>query len=175
MKKVLLVASICLVAVVLTLTGCTGKAGAVYLSFNWTYAPDKFSTNDSHLPSTIYRNTDYKDADGSWWFRTYYWDSYYGVYWYYTLYYTLTAKDGGMFWKDGEVSKFQIYCPWDDYPTIAQTQNAMGEARSAPNSITGKQGDLGSSDKGKKVGEYTQINGGYELHVEIYTGSEPAK
>jgi hypothetical protein len=112
MKRYLRIAGLLLVGL-----GLLACKGTVYLTFDWTYAPDLFATDDYNLPATIYRGDQYKTDPGDYYFTTYWWDGMSG-YWYYTLHYTLSAHSG--LFPDDAV--FEIYCWYDDFPSILQLQ-----------------------------------------------------
>jgi hypothetical protein len=113
MKRILLIGLLALAA--LALTSCVGE---VYLSFDWSFTPYSFDTNDTRLPSTIYRGEEYETSPGSYYFTTY-WDT--GVITFYTIYYTLDAYTG--FLPDDAL--YEIYCWYDDFPEIYQYQSVV--------------------------------------------------
>jgi hypothetical protein len=162
MRRLISFAVIGLAAAILGLTGCSGPAGDVFLSFDWVNAPNSFNTTDPHLPTTIYRNTDYADAEG-----TYYFEYYHSVSgWTRWIYYTLTAHEGKLFFFPGKDAKFQIYC-WAYYdPELTQLQNVEGENPSMPAPSISRAEAAPTGGNRVKQYEYTETKGGYELHVE---------
>jgi hypothetical protein len=162
MRRLVSFAVIGLAAAILGLTGCSGPAGDVFLSFDWTYAPDSFYTTDPHLPTTITRTIDYADAEGTYYFEYFHYVSGY-LRW---LTYTLTAHEGKLLVFPGKDARFQIYC-WSFYdPEFTQLQNVESEGGSVPALTTRQAGAAPTEGNRVKQYEYTETAGDYELHVE---------
>ena len=162
MKRFVMTAALVLTVVLLALTGCSGPAGDVFISFDWVYAPDYFITTDSNLPGTIYRTTDYPTYAGDYYFE-YHHSVSGGTHW---IYYTLTAHDGTLLVFPGHDARFQIYCLAYDNPTFTQVENAVGPQETPPAaSITAREAAPTAGRRVKQY-EYTETVGGYDLHLE---------
>lgn len=101
MKKIM---AISIVAAALVLGACSmGPKGDVYLSFDWTYAPAWFDSDDPNLPDTLWRNVEYRTGEGDWYFEYYHAESGY-IRW---IHYTLKAHDG-LFGIPGDDAVFEL-------------------------------------------------------------------
>jgi hypothetical protein len=113
-------------------TGCWVYEGDVYLSFDWTYAPEWFDTDDPNLPSTIYRNAAYLTEEGDYYFEYYHAES--GcVRW---IWYTLTAYDGIAPYVPAEDARFELFLSAFSSPDLIQWKSVTGPAAGEPDSIS---------------------------------------
>ena len=86
-----------------------GPDGDVYLSFDWTWTPEWFLTDDPSLPDTILRNAEYATGEGDWYFEYYHEESGY-IRW---IHYSLEAHDG-FFGIPGEDAVFELFLSADE-------------------------------------------------------------
>jgi hypothetical protein len=129
MRKMLLLA---VAAAVLALAACCpGIDGDVYLSFNWTYTPEWFATNDPNLPDIIYRNAQYLTEEGTWYFEYYHDESGY-LRW---IQYTLEAHEGFLFGLPAEDAVFELFLSAFSNPDLIQWQSVTGEPADQPDGI----------------------------------------
>jgi hypothetical protein len=129
-KKMLLFAAVALALAAFTC--CVGPRGDVYLSFDWTYAPEWYSTDDPWLPDVIYRNVDYLTDEGTWYFEYYHAESGYTRW----IWYTLTAHDGALIVFPGEDARFQLFLSAFSDPDFIQWRGVAGEpATGQPDSM----------------------------------------
>lgn len=124
MKKI-----IYLLPLILMACGKDGEPGDTYVRFTWTgNQPYIFSTNNPAIPIVFYYGVDYITQPGTY---SLYYETFYGVNYWWSVNYTLTYKDGekgGIFkdGDDGEDSYFSINC--DPYgPYIYQVKSQQIE------------------------------------------------
>jgi hypothetical protein len=129
-KKTLSFAAVAL-ALAIVSGCCLGPRGDVYLSFDWTYAPEWFSTDDPHLPDVIYRNVDYLTDEGTWYFEYYHAESGYRRW----IWYTLTAHDGALLVIPGQDARFELFLSAYSDPDLIQWQSVAGTAAGEPDSV----------------------------------------
>jgi hypothetical protein len=104
-------------------TGCEkyGNAGNVYLKFTWTYSqPHTFTTNNSAIPTIFYYGVDYQSNPGTY---SLYYETFYGVNYWWSVNYTLTSKPGQAGNIDGDDSMFTINCA-PNGPYFYQTKSS---------------------------------------------------
>jgi hypothetical protein len=127
-KKIM---AITIVAAALVLGACwMGPDGDVFLSFDWTYAPEYFITDDPNLPDTIYRTARYLTDEGSYYFEYYHAESGY-IRW---ITYTLIAHDG-IFGIPGEDARFELFLAAFDDPDLIEWQSVAGAPAEVPEAI----------------------------------------
>jgi hypothetical protein len=159
MKKIM---AITIVAAALALGACwMGPDGDVYLSFDWTYAPEYFVTDDPCLPDTIYRTALYETQEGDYYFEYYHAESGYTRW----IHYTLTAHDG-FFGIPGEDARFELFLAAFDDPDIIQWQSVTGEASGQPDSIGASAGPAHAAGGLVTAFERTMESGGWTLSIQ---------
>jgi hypothetical protein len=159
MKKLM---AITIVAAALALGACgMGPDGDVYLSFDWTYAPEYFVTDDPSLPDTIYRKAIYLTDEGSWYFEYYHAESGY-IRW---IHYTLTAHDG-FFGIPGEDAQFELFLAAFDDPDLIQWQSVTGVPTDQPEAISTREAPAPSLVPLVPSFERTMESGGWTLELQ---------
>jgi hypothetical protein len=154
--------SIVIVSLALALvTGCAGPHGDVYLSFDWTYTPEWFDTDDPNLPDVIYRNAEYRTAEGDYWFEYYHAESGY-IRW---IGYTLTAYDGFAPCVPGEDARFELFLSAFSDPALIQWQSVTGPAADEPDSISASASPLRPEGRRVQNFERTMTSAGWTLEV----------
>lgn len=143
------------------ITGCMVFDGDVYLSFDWTYAPEWFDTDDPHLPSTIYRNAEYLTEEGNYYFEYYHAESGY-VRW---ISYTLTAHDGFAPCVPGEDARFELFLSAFSNPDFIQWQSVIGTAAEEPDSIPAAAAPARPDEQLVQTFEETMTSAGWTLSV----------
>jgi hypothetical protein len=141
--------------------GCTGPYGDVFIKFGWTYAPNGFDTTDPNLPSTIYRDTYYQTAQGSYYFEYTHIISGYTRW----IYYTLTANEGALYVFEGQDALFELYLYAYDDPELIQWQSAVGPAAEEPDSIAVSTAPMHPEDRRVQTWERTETRGGWTLSI----------
>lgn len=158
MKKIL---AISIVAAALALGGCwMGPEGDVYLSFDWTYTPEWFDTDDPYLPDTIYRQAIYPTGEGSYYFEYYHTESGYKRW----IYYTLTAHDG-FFGIPGEDAYFELFLAAFNDPDLIKWQSVAGDPVEQPDSVSAAAAPAPSLVPLVPSFERTLESGGWTLEV----------
>ena len=99
--------------------GCKGDPGRVYLSFDWVFTPSYLYLDDPNMPETIYRLENYITTQGSYYLE-YTSDSQF--HW---LYYTLSAQEGEIFFKDGANMYYEIGLWAYSEPSITSNARAV--------------------------------------------------
>ena len=156
MKRIMAIA---IVAAALALGACwMGPEGGVYLSFDWTYAPEYFVTDDPCLPDTIYRNALYETGEGEYYFEYYHAESGY-LRW---ISYTLTAHDG-FFGIPGDDAVFELFLAAFDDPDLIQWQSVTGAPTDKPEAIGGRTVPARSAGQLVPAFERTLESGGWTL------------
>jgi len=143
---------------------CPGPDGDVYLSFNWTYTPEWFATDDPNLPATIYRNAEYLCEEGTWYFE-YYHDESACRRW---IRYTLEAHEGYLIGVQGDDAVFELFLHAYSDPAFIQWQSVIGEPASQPDEVhgSGKSGRAGEQlapdfERTEERGRWTlEVQGG---------------
>jgi hypothetical protein len=159
MKKLM---AITIVAAALALGACwMGRDGDVYLSFDWTYAPEWFVTTDPSLPDTIYRRAIYPTEEGSYYFEYYHAESGYTRY----LYYTLTAHDG-FFGIQGDDAQFELFLAAFDDPDLIQWQSEAGAPADVIEAISTREAPTPSLAPLAPSFERTMESGGWTLELQ---------
>lgn len=119
-------------AAALALAACwPGLDGDVYLSFDWTYTPEWFATDDPHLPDTIYRNARYLTEEGTWYFEYYHDESGYRRW----IRYTLEAHEGYIIGVPGDDAVFELFLHAYSDPAFIQWQSVKGEVADQPDEV----------------------------------------
>jgi hypothetical protein len=159
MKKIM---AITVVAAALALGACwMGPDGDVYLSFDWTYTPEYFVTDDPNLPDTIYRKAIYLTDEGSHYFEYYHAESGY-IRW---ITYTLEAHDG-FFGIPGDDAEFELYLSAFEDPALIQWQSEAGEIARQPDSIQAATATPRAPDQLVPLFERTMESSGWTLEMQ---------
>jgi hypothetical protein len=160
MRKIL---SLAIVAAALALAACcVGSDGDVYLSFNWTYTPEWFATNDPNLPDTIYRTVEYPVEEGTWYFEYYHADS--GCKRWIT--YTLEAHEGFLLGMQGEDAVFELFLHAYSDPAFIQWQNIVGEAADQPEEVHAATVPVSTAEQRVPDFKQTMERGGWTLKIQ---------
>lgn len=159
MKKIILFA---IVAATLSLGACCfwGPEGDVYLSFDWTWTPEWFATDDDNLPDTIYRGALYETEEGSYYFEYYHAESGFTRW----IYYTLEAYDGAFGFK-GDDAVFELFLAAFDDPDLIQWQSEAGTPGVQPDAIVAAAATPHQPDQLVTRFERTIDRGGWRLEV----------
>ncbi|MCX7030822.1 MAG: hypothetical protein NTU62_11980 [Spirochaetes bacterium] len=142
-------------------TGCASPDGDVYISFDWTYTPEWFDTDDSNLPDTIYRNAEYVTGEGDYYFEYYHAESGY-IRW---IWYTLTAHDGVLPFVPGEDARFELFLSAFSDPAFIQWQSSTGAVSEEPDSITASASPRQPEDQRVQTFEQTLTSAGWTLSI----------
>ena len=145
--------------------------GDVYLSFDWTYAPEWFDTDDWNLPSTIYRNAEYLTEEGDYYFEYYHAESGY-VRW---IWYTLTAYDGLAPYVPAGDARFELFLSAFSSPDIIQWQSVTGTVAGEPDSISAAAAPARSDGQLVQTWEETTTNSGWTLSARGGVVETPAE
>ena len=159
MKKIIWFAGIALALALVT--GCFAPDGNVYLSFDWTYAPEWFGTDDPNLPDTIWRNVEYPTEEGSWYFEYYHDESH----WRRWIAYTLTAHDGYLPYTPGEDARFELFLHAFSDPVLIQWQSMSGTVEGQPDSVGASASAVHAGDGRIQTYEQTMTSAGWTLSV----------
>lgn len=143
------------------ITGCMIYDGDVYLSFDWTYTPEWFDTDDPNLPSTIYRNAEYLTGEGTWYFEYYHDESGYVR----RIWYTLTAHDGIVPCVPAEDARFELFLSAFADPDLIQWQSSTGEVPEQPGSIQAAPSPSRADEHLVQTWEETMTSAGWTLTV----------
>jgi hypothetical protein len=158
-KKIILFA---IVAATMSLGACCfGPDGDVYLSFDWTYTPEWFATDDYSLPDTIYRKAIYLTDEGSYYFEYYHEESGY-IRW---IHYSLEAHDG-FFGIRGEDAVFELFLAAFEDPTFIQWQSETGESAGQPDAVPAATATARTPDQLVPAFERTMESGGWTLRLQ---------
>jgi hypothetical protein len=161
MRKMLVLA---VAAAALALAACCpGLDGDVYLSFNWTYTPEWFATDDPHLPDIIYRNAQYLTEAGSWYFEYYHDESGY-IRW---IRYTLEAHEGFLFGVQAEDAVFELFLSAFSSPDLIQWQSVTGEPADQPEEIRATGAPTHAAELLAPDFEQTMTSGRWILKVQL--------
>ncbi len=143
------------------ITGCMVYEGDVYLSFDWTYTPEWFTTDDPNLPDTIYRNDEYLTEEGRYYFEYYHAESGYTRW----LWYRLTAHDGIFPCVPAEDARFELFLSAFEDPDLIQWQSVTGDASEEPDSISATQSPQRPTEQLVQTWEDQVTSGGWTLSV----------
>jgi hypothetical protein len=143
------------------ITGCFVADGDVYLSFDWTYTPEWFDTDDPNLPDTIYRNVEYPTEEGTWYFEYFHAESGYTRW----ICYTLTAHDGILPCVPAEDARFELFLSAFEDPDLIQWQSVTGDAAAEPGSISAMQSPQQPDEQRVQTWEDQETSGGWTLEV----------
>jgi hypothetical protein len=144
-------------------TGCyvVGWDRNVSISFDWTYTPEWFDTDDPHLPSTIYRNVEYLTEEGTWYFEYYHAES--GIKrW---IWYTLTANYGCEPCVPVEDARFELFLHAFSDPAFIRWQSVIGEAAEEPDSMSASGSPMHPEEQRTQTFERTMTSGGWSLEL----------
>ncbi len=159
MKKLI---SLALAALAFALvTGCMVYEGDVRLSFNWTYTPEWFDTDDPNLPDTIYRNVEYPTEEGTWTFEYYHAESGY-THW---IRYTLAAHDGILPCVPADDARFEMFLSAFEDPDLIQWQSVTGDAAEEPDSISAIRSPQRPEEQRVQTWEDQVTSGGWTLSI----------
>jgi hypothetical protein len=143
------------------ITGCMVYEGDVCLSFNWTYSPEWFDTDDPNLPDTIYRNVEYPTEEGTWYFEYYHAESGYTRW----IWYTLTAHDGILPCVPADDARFEMFLSAFKDPDLIQWQSMTGTAADEPDSISVYASPMHSEEQLVQTWENQATSGGWTLSI----------
>jgi hypothetical protein len=158
-KKLITFAGIALALALVT--GCAGPLGNVYLSFDWTYAPEWFDTDDPNLPDTIWRNAEYLTEEGSYYFEYFHDESGYRRW----ISYTLTAYNGFSPCIPGGDARFELFLSAFASPDLIQWQSVTGTAGEEPASIPAAGAPTQPGEQRIQTHEQTKTSGGWTLSI----------
>jgi hypothetical protein len=172
MRKAIMLGGLCIAAIALSLSGCMGPEGDVYIQLGWYYTPASMYSTDPSLQRVGYIHpfTNYPTEPGTYYLT--YFHTQTGLTHY--ISYALTAHKGDHFFEQGPDSIFEIYC-WENanYPDFMQLKSITATAAGQPQGMTLS----GTAPAGKEVQqfEYTQSHGGWDVHVRggIIDSSQP--
>jgi len=161
MRKILTFA-FAIAAATLALASCfVGPKGDVYLSFDWTYTPEWFWTDDPHLPATIYRNVEYPCEEGTWYFEYYHAES--GITrW---VRYTLAAHYGYLGGMQGDDARFELFLHAYSNPAFIQWQSVVGEPADQPDEVHAATAPVSAAQHAPDF-QQTMERGGWTLKLE---------
>jgi len=157
-KKIMALA---IVAAALSLGACwLGPDGDVYLSFDWTYTPEYFVTDDPSLPDTIWRGAEYATSEGDWYFEYYHAESGYRRW----IHYSLEAHDG-FFGIQGDDAVFELFLSAFENPAFIQWQSETGEPAAQPDSVQAATTTARTPERLVPSFERTMESGGWTLEL----------